>query len=285
VKDSDKGGIELMKKNLTLLPILIASLLTPAFGQQAKAFAWTVSEGGYLGVTLRDVTKEDQGNLGISKLTGVLIESVLPDTPAEAAGLQKGDLVLTFDSETVRSARHFQRLVGDTPTGRTVQLSLKRSGSNLSLEVAIGKRAAPDIHYKDFTKELGEAPFYAPDIRVMPRMDDNTFVLISKPRLGIRGEALTEQMAEFLAVPQKSGVLVMEVIEGSAAEKANLQAGDVIVSCDGNATEDIPSLTKYLKDGDHDLSVIRAKKQITIPVTIGAEEKVKKKSKSTSIKM
>ena len=57
----------------------------------------------------------DVGDLGLEQESGVLIESVLPDTPAEEADLRQGDVVLAYAGQPVLSVRQFQRLVSDTP--------------------------------------------------------------------------------------------------------------------------------------------------------------------------
>lgn len=73
---------------------------------------------------------------------GVYVEEVLAGTPADRAGLKRGDIVIEFDGERVRSVRGFTRLVSETPPRRTVKALVMRDGSRLILDVT--PEVAPD---------------------------------------------------------------------------------------------------------------------------------------------
>ena len=64
-----------------------------------------------------------------------MIEEVAEDSPAAKAGLKKGDIVVEFDGERVRSVRQFTRLVQETPAGRKIQTALMRDGQKLTMTV------------------------------------------------------------------------------------------------------------------------------------------------------
>jgi serine protease Do len=68
---------------------------------------------------------------------GALIAEVSPSSPAEAAGIRRGDLVVRADGVTIRSAAQLRNKVGLTPVGRTVQLTIRRDGSLQNMEVAV----------------------------------------------------------------------------------------------------------------------------------------------------
>jgi serine protease Do len=89
--------------------------------------------GGRLGVGLEE-TEAD--------LRGAKVRSVEKDSPAEKAGIQEGDVIVRFDGETVRSASHLARLVGETPAGRSVSIEVARGGATqkLSATLAEGNR-------------------------------------------------------------------------------------------------------------------------------------------------
>ncbi|MDP1571836.1 MAG: PDZ domain-containing protein [Vicinamibacterales bacterium] len=90
------------------------------------------SRGSQLGVTVSDLEPAD---LAGAVTGGVRIDEVRPDTAAERAGLQAGDVVVRFDEERVRSTRQFSRLVQETPEGRTVGIDVVRGGQRQSLQV------------------------------------------------------------------------------------------------------------------------------------------------------
>ena len=97
-----------------------------------------VGPGSAIGVRVRELTNEEAqapANAG----GGVSIEEVVPGTPAERAGLKRGDVVVEFDGERVRSVRGFTRLVSETPPRRTVKAMVWRDGSRRTVDVT------PDI--------------------------------------------------------------------------------------------------------------------------------------------
>jgi S1-C subfamily serine protease len=94
-----------------------------------------------------------------------------------------------------------------------------------------------------------------------------------QPRLGIQGERLTEQLGEFLGVPGRKGVLLMEVVKDSPAEQAGLKAGDVIISADGHPVQSVTDVTSYLKPGPIELEIIRDKQKQNITVELETRQR------------
>jgi membrane-associated protease RseP (regulator of RpoE activity) len=100
-------------------------------GDRARVFSFAFP-GSQLGVTISDL---EAGDLGGVVTGGIRITEVHPDSPAARAGLQAGDIVAVFDGERVRSSRQFQRLVQETPDGRTVDMEIVRDGRRQALQV------------------------------------------------------------------------------------------------------------------------------------------------------
>lgn len=98
----------------------------------ARVFSFE-SRGSQLGVTVSDLESADL----VGPISGgVRIDDVRPGTAAERAGLQAGDIVVSFDDERVRSTRQFSRLVQETPDGRVVDIDVVRDGQRQTLEVS-----------------------------------------------------------------------------------------------------------------------------------------------------
>ncbi|NJC88000.1 MAG: Do family serine endopeptidase [Desulfuromonas sp.] len=95
---------------------------------------------GWLGVTMQPVDPALAESFGLDKVTGALITKVLPDTPAERAGLQRGDVLLSFAGKPVRGVRELQLQVANAPIGKTVPVEIVRNGRRLTLSVAITAR-------------------------------------------------------------------------------------------------------------------------------------------------
>jgi membrane-associated protease RseP (regulator of RpoE activity) len=228
---------------------------------------------GWLGVTLKDVTAEKARDLKLPGEYGALVESVEADSAAAKAGLQKGDVIVEFAGERVRSVAHLRRLIRETPAGRTVSLQVIRDGQARTLSAKLQSQSSqyyvegPEIHIP----EMNIAPTYPGpfDFRGF-----NFAFGGGRPTLGISGDELTTQLATYFGVKQGKGVLVREVVVGSPAAKAGLKAGDVIVAVDGKSVATVTELRQALeiKPGEEkrklDLTVVRDHHEQTVPVEL-----------------
>jgi S1-C subfamily serine protease len=152
------------------------------------------------------------------------------------------------------------RLVQETPPGREVKLTITRGGSQQSVMVKTEPR-------KSWTSRLGDSP----RVIELPRVDLPAIRMPDVPRafmswrssvLGIEGESLDSQLAEFFGV--KEGVLVRSVVKGSAAEKAGLRAGDVILKIDDSRVTSPREISSAIR---------AAREKKTVPVQIMRERR------------
>lgn len=268
-----------------LIFLFTASLLTVSgVAQTVKSYRVEMLQGGgYLGIHLREVTAEDVTALSLNRESGVVIEEVLPDTPAAEAGLQANDVVLGYAEQPVLSAAQFRRLVSETPAGRTVEITLSRDGQMLTRSVTLAGRKGLLSGSFPQLEELKDLDLEMPHVQIGPD-DQDVFVWRGRPRLGIRAEPLTEQMAEFLGVPEKKGVLVMEVLKETPASSAGLRAGDVIVACDGHEVETPADLTRHLDEGTVELKIVRNGSHQTLSAVIENQRK-ERETGGSSIKL
>jgi S1-C subfamily serine protease len=95
---------------------------------------------GWLGVSMQPVDPALAESFGLEKVTGALVTKVLPGTPAERAGLQRGDVLLTFAGKTIRGVRELQLMVASAPIGKPVPVDILRDGRRLTLTVEITAR-------------------------------------------------------------------------------------------------------------------------------------------------
>lgn len=223
-------------------------------------------DGAWLGVVLTDVTAERARELKLpSGDYGVRIESVEDDSPAAQAGLAKGDVILEFDGERVRSGSQLRRLIRETPSGRSVTIQISRNGQTQTLQAQLKQRKPFSMHM--------------PEMNIQPFGEKNfDFRLFTPgPRLGISGEDLTQQLAGFFGVKAGKGVLVREVESGSAAEKAGIKAGDVITRVDNTAVSSPDSLRRALPhefEGTKkvQITIVRDRHEQTLNVNLQAPE-------------
>ena len=97
--------------------------------QREPEISMFFSGGTFLGVHAEDVSKENMGQYNQSQVRGVGVTEVVKDSPAEKAGLKKGDVILRFDSEAVTSMRKLTRLVNESSPDQTARLTISRGCS------------------------------------------------------------------------------------------------------------------------------------------------------------
>jgi len=212
-------------------------------------------DGSYLGVFVDEVTTDRMKELGLSQERGAVIMKVVKDSPAEKAGLKENDVIISFNGRPVDSVREFERLLGETPGGRTVSIDVLRGGSRQTVSAVVSKRNDFGLA-RNYTDYMGKAQrlsqqwqnskdFYPPSVDFNRNFDvdaGGAYFLATRPRLGISAEPITDQLAGFFGVKEGHGILVSEVTEGSPAAKAGLKAGDVIVAIDGGRIENVSDL-------------------------------------------
>ena len=207
----------------------------------------------WLGVQISDVTAETARALKLAGEYGVIVEEVEEESPAAKAGLQAKDVILSFADERVRSSEQLRRLVRETPAGRTVPVQISRDGQSRTLQVTPeahqAHMALPDIQMIRPAPMAPPAPHApAPPGAFWVESPDFNFELFTRgPMLGISGDELTPQLAEYFGVKAGKGVLVREVMAATAADKAGLKAGDVIVKVDGEAISSLGELRRALR--------------------------------------
>jgi serine protease Do len=213
-----------------------------------------------IGVSIRDVDEKDATKT--KGTTGVVIEDVETDGPAQKAGLKAGDIVTEFDGERVRSTRQFIRLVQETPAGHQVSLAVMRDGQRVTATVQ--PREGTALGFKYFNAPTAKAPaLMFKNDGFPPRIEK---LIGGSGRLGISIEDLSSQLAEYFGT--KDGVLVTSVMDNSNASKTGLKAGDVITSINGqNVTGagDLRTRTQRLEPGDEfSVGIVRDKKPMTL---------------------
>jgi S1-C subfamily serine protease len=227
---------------------------------------------GWLGVEIGEVTAEKAKDLKLTAQRGVVVMDVEPDGPAAKAGLKENDVVTQYDGQVVEGTVQFRRLVRETPTGRTVALVISRNGATQNISVELGERSAFfEKRMKGKMRDFDNAfAFSMPNqgfTLAMPPVDARM------PSLGVNAEDLSGQLGSYFGAPDGSGILIREVRSGTAAAKAGLQAGDVIIKVDGKPVRTLADLRVVLRDKSDQKSVALGiiRKAAEISVTVGIE--------------
>ncbi len=167
---------------------------------------------GMIGVTIQDVSADIAASLNLDDVRGALVSGVTEDGPAEDAGVQEGDVIVSFDGREVADDRALPRIVAETQAGRTVDVEIIRRGQRRTLQVVVARLPGDAIMEDD--EELPETS------------DENSQ---ASSRLGITLEPLNgDSRSRYRVENNVNGVLVVEVdIDGVSGDK--LRPGDVIV--------------------------------------------------------
>ncbi len=160
---------------------------------------------GRIGVLPGPVTKEVADAIKLPRAYGALVQRVEPDSPAEKAGLQGGDVVTKFDGKTVERFNELARIVGGTKPGSKVTMQVFRNGAFKELPVTVGE-------LKEQNASTEEAD--GPGERVSP--------------FGLTLTEISEAQRKELRI--KGGVRIAEA-DGAAA-RAGLREGDIVLSID-----------------------------------------------------
>lgn len=170
-------------------------------------------ERGWLGVRIQEVTPEIAEGFGLAQARGALVAAVEADSPAAAAGVVAGDIILDWDGQAVEAMRNLPRLVAATPTDKDVSVTLWRDGQQENLSVTTGRLPGSE---RLAATEPSEAPA-------------SDQVVLADSGLAI-GE-LTAAVRQALAIEEAlAGVVIVAVEPGSVAAEQGLRQGDVITS-------------------------------------------------------
>lgn len=222
---------------------------------------------GELGVSVRELTRDDMTRAKLEQPGGVLVENVREGSAAAQGGLRSGDVIVEFDGERVRGVRHFSRLVLETPPGRTVKGGIVRNGTRQTLDLTPEAGSRLSRLLPDISQEIERG------LQSLPRDFDFDVYLPQRMRrapLGMTLTPLTDQLASYFGV--REGVLVSAVEAGSPAAQAGIRAGDVLTAVNGRAltrsTDAAASLRDATRGSTLEITLVRGKKEMTVKAMV-----------------
>ena len=185
----------------------ISSNLAKRVTKQLVEFGTT--RRGWLGVFIQEVTSDIAETLGLEGSGGALVSSVNENSPADIAGLEPGDVILSFDGKKIERMRDLPRIVAETDIGTTVVVEIFRGGRLSTVEVTLG-----ELEKADLAGLVGE----------QPEGDAQTL-----DRLGFTVDDLDGELAAELGLDDTlTGVVVTEVAADSPAMEKGVEPGDII---------------------------------------------------------
>lgn len=248
----------------------------------------------WLGVTTQDITSELRDGLNYQG-KGVIVNRVVSNSPAERAGIRKGDVIATFGSRTIDSPSDLVDLVRDARVGESVSLGIVRNGTRRTLSARLAEW--PDNLEDDSEMEFPDPPVAprapraprSPRTPSAPRVfeydgdewngwngDDFKGLTMfgNRARLGVQVQDLNPSLGDALGVPDGKGVLVTDVIDDTPAQRAGIRGGDVIVRVGNDAVEETGDIRKALQgeEGNVSVTLVRKGARRTVQADIGREK-------------
>jgi serine protease Do len=184
---------------------------------------------GWLGVLIQDITLDLAESFGMEQPRGALVAKVLPDSPAEDAGIRVGDVIVAFDGNAVASSSSLPPIVGSTKVGVKIPVDVIRNGKQQVVRVKLGE---------------------LPEDETQARKNEPEAEKVNRVGLGVV-DLDKDQLAE---LEIDSGVLVNRVVNG-AASKAGIREGDVILSIDNKSVKSAKQFQDLVKGLPEDKSV------------------------------
>jgi serine protease Do len=180
---------------------------------------------GLLGVTVQPVTSDIARSLGLERVSGALVSSVTTGSPADKAGVRRGDVITAVNGQAIKDGNTLKNEVAQMMPGSSVKLAVLRGGKEQTLSATLTERENKTVDREG----NGNSP-------------DHT-------GFGMNVEPLTRDTARELGVKTTTGLVITDVQPGSRAADAGLRQRDVISEVDGKAVSNADALGAALKEG------------------------------------
>ncbi|MBW1991384.1 MAG: DegQ family serine endoprotease [Deltaproteobacteria bacterium] len=198
------------------IPSNLAKTIIPQLEEKGKVTR------GMLGVLVQTVTPELAKSFGLAEPRGALVAEVNPGSPAEKAGIKRGDIIVDFNGTPIKEMNELPRLVAATPPGTRVTVTVLRDGKEKTFSLTV-------------TELKEERQARGPE----ERGEEST--------VGLMVEDLTPELARRFGLKERRGVVVMRVVPGSSAMEAGIRPGDVILEFNGRKVTSVGQFQRLLR--------------------------------------
>ena len=218
------------------------AIITTSGGYQGLGFAIPVNKAkkildklstgekilyGWLGVVIDNLNDDLRNYFGVKERVGIIILKVYKDSPAEEAGLKEGDLVLTFNKESVKTTRDLMRMVSTSDVGKRIPLEILRGDKEMTIKVKIGKMPKEGEEIEEIEENSDKVNFR-----------------------GLTIDDITPFYKRQFRLKSDQGAVITDIEDGSIADESELQVGDVITKIENKevkSKEDFESVASKVK--------------------------------------
>jgi serine protease Do len=177
---------------------------------------------GYLGVRIQDLTEDLANSFNLKMAEGVLVAEVTHGTPAEAAGLERGDVLVEFNGEPVEGVGRLRNLVAVTTPGKQVPITIIRDGQQCEMNITVGELPEKLTASAAEPESLGQ--------------------------FGRQVQNLTGELAGQLGYKRKEGVVISEVEPDSPAARAGLHPGMLVSEVNRESVDNVEAFREALAE-------------------------------------
>ncbi|MFH1501446.1 MAG: Do family serine endopeptidase [Candidatus Eisenbacteria bacterium] len=206
---------------------------------------------GYLGVVPQGISRELAEARDLDSTSGIMIANVEEGTPADDAGVEAGDVVLTFGGVEITDVPQFRRVVAGFGPDETVEIGVIRDGNRKTLRATLSERPGETASAEE-PEEAEDAVWF-----------------------GVHVVGLDDPLARELEIDAEGGVLVVDLESGGPGADGGLQLGDIIVKIDDHrisGLDDYRSVMEGLEDHDKAIAVMVRRGAYTYFVAIKPEK-------------
>ena len=195
----------------------------------------TVSRG-WLGVGIQDVSHDLAKAFKLKSTKGSLITGIMQNTPAQKAGMRKGDVVIRINDKLIQNSNHLRNEIANAGAFTEIEMELIRDGKTVLLKLKLDERP----------KKIGR----------MKTLPEPTQTLEQVELLGMTVEELTEENAKQFGIERGIGVVISNVKSGSQAEKSGLLPGMIVQEAERQSVSNIDTFKEIIKDIDQGKGIL-----------------------------
>ncbi|MDI9569350.1 MAG: DegQ family serine endoprotease [Pseudomonadota bacterium] len=195
------------------IPIAMANNILPDLKAKGKVTR------GWMGVAVQDITEDMARSFQLQDRRGAVVTEVFKGDPADLAGLRPGDIVTAINGKKIKDTHELLLLISSFHVGDKVSISVLRDGRAMNFQVVVAERRD-----RPETAQAGRDGY---------------------ERHGLAVGDITPEIARYMGIPKKTGVIVMRVQPGSPAEEVGIQPQDIILQV--NRVK-VSSVKDYLRE-------------------------------------
>ena len=189
----------------------------------------------YMGILPQDITTEIQESFDLNEIKGVLVAKVEDDTPADKAGLKRGDVIIQFNGKEIPNMSKFRLIVANSEINKKLPITVIRDKKEKALFIKLTER---------------------PDNVATNKSNSN---VEKSDNLGLEVDELNSDFALKYKINEKHGVIITRIYPNSPSANSGLSVGDVIIEINRKPIKNVGDFNKFIKDKEYNSLLLYVK--------------------------